>query len=295
MRTPPRLLPALITPFTRSGELELDSHRHNLQTLADRGIRGFLIGGSTGEGPYLEPGERHILIDTARNESGKRPFLLAGIAAESFRFAFAQIDEAASAGADAVLVLTPTAMIRGNHAAVAGYFESVADTSPVPVFLYSVPAVTGYTLPVENAIELSRHPNIVGMKDSGGDPVAMARLVEETAEGFVLFTGSSKAVLLCVTTGAHGAITASSNYLPELANKVVSASRRSPRSAAKLQSQLAKLSTAVETHRVPGVKAGAGLVGLQPGYPRKPLRPLPVKERKAIEKVLREAGVLDKG
>jgi dihydrodipicolinate synthase/N-acetylneuraminate lyase len=175
---------------------------------------------------------------------------------------------------------------------VTGFFEAVADAARVPVFLYSVPAVTGYTLPVESAVELSPHPNIAGMKDSGGDPVAMARLVEETAEGFVLFTGSSKAVLLCVTAGANGAITASSNYLPELAGEVVSAARRSPRSAAGLQSRLTHLSTTVEAHRVPGVKAAAELVGLQPGFPRKPLRPLPGKDKKAIERVLREAGIL---
>ena len=56
MRTPPRLMPALITPFTRTGEIDLEAHRHNLRTLSTAGIRGFLIGGSTGEGPYLEAG-----------------------------------------------------------------------------------------------------------------------------------------------------------------------------------------------------------------------------------------------
>jgi dihydrodipicolinate synthase/N-acetylneuraminate lyase len=251
-----------------------------------------LIGGSTGEGPYLESGERYSLVDTARHELGRRPFFLAGIAAESFRSAVAQIEEAASAGADAVLVLTPTTMVRGNHGAVAGYFESVADAAPLPVFLYSVPAVTGYPLPVESAVALSVHSTIAGMKDSGGDPVAMARLAEATADGFVLMTGSSKAVTLCITAGAHGAITASSNYLPELVNQVVSAARRSPRSATSLQSRLTHISTAVEAHRVPGVKAAAGMTGLRSGHLRKPLRPVPSKDKKAIEKALRAAGVI---
>jgi dihydrodipicolinate synthase/N-acetylneuraminate lyase len=292
MRTPPHLLPALVTPFTRSGELDLDAHRHNLWILTKRGIKGFLIGGSTGEGPYLTPGERKVLIKAAREELDRRPFLLAGVAGESLRGATAQVDEAAAAGADAVLVLTPTTLVRGNHAAVTGFFEDLADAAPVPVFLYSVPAVTGYALPVESAIDLSRHPNIFGMKDSGGDPVAMARLVEETSGGFVLMTGSSKAVSLCVTVGAHGAITASSNYLPELVSEVVKSARRSPRSAAQSQSQLTKISTAVEAHRLPGVKAAAELAGLRPGYPRKPLRPLPMKDKRAIKGVLGEAGVI---
>ena len=292
MRTPPHLLTALVTPFTRSGEVDLDAHRFNLRVLTDRGIKGFLIGGSTGEGPYLDPGERTALVGAARLDLGKRPFLLAGIAGESLRAASAQAEEAAAAGADAVLVLTPTTMVRGNHAAVVGFFESVADTSAVPVFLYSVPAVTGYTLPSVSAIELSQHPNIFGMKDSTGDPVAMAGLVENTTDGFVLMTGASRAVTLSIAAGAHGAITASSNYLPELANQVVAAARRSPRSAAHLQSRLTRLSAAAEAHRVPGVKAAAELVGLRPGYPRKPLRQLQAKDRKAIEKAFREAGIL---
>ena len=292
MRLPPHLLPALVTPFTRSGALDLDAHRYNLRELTARGISGFLIGGSTGEGPYLDRGERGALVAAARQELGSHPFLLAGIAAESLRAALVQAEEAAAAGADAVLVLTPTTLVRGNHPAVVGFFKDVADASPVPVFVYSVPAVTGYTLPIESAVELSRHANIAGMKDSGGDPLAMARLVEDTAGDLLLMTGSSRAMTLCITVGAHGAITASSNYLPELAGAVVAAARRAPRSAARLQSQLSRLSTAVEARRVPGVKAAAELTGLRPGYPRQPLRPLPAKERKKIETVLREAGVL---
>ncbi|MGZ5383485.1 MAG: dihydrodipicolinate synthase family protein [Acidimicrobiia bacterium] len=292
MRNPPHLLTALVTPFTRSGEVDLDAHRFNLRILTDRGIKGFLIGGSTGEGPYLDPGEREALTSAARQDLGNRPFLLVGVAGESERVARAQAEEAAAAGADAVLVLTPTTMVRGNHAAVVGFFRDVADASPVPVFLYSVPAVTGYTLPSESAIELSQHPNIAGMKDSTGDPVAMAGLVEYTANDFLLMTGASRAVTLAIAAGANGAITASSNYVPELANQVVAAARRSPRSAANLQSRLTRLSAAVETYRVPGVKVAAGLVELRPGYPRKPLRQLPIKDRKMIEKALRREGIL---
>ena len=67
MRTPPRLLPALVTPFTRSGDLDLAAHRYNLTFLTSQGIKGFLIAGSTGEGPYLEPGERLSLLEVARD------------------------------------------------------------------------------------------------------------------------------------------------------------------------------------------------------------------------------------
>lgn len=292
MRIPPRLLPALITPFSRADEIDLDDHRHNLQVLSEQGIKGFLLAGSNGEGPYLEPGERATLIAGVRETLGKRPFVLTGISAETLSGAQRQVEESAGAGTDAVLALTPTTLVRGNHELVAQFFADLADTSPVPVFLYSVPTVTGYALPVEVAISLSRHPNIAGMKDSGGDPIAMARMVEEVSDDFVLMTGSSKALAMCLAAGAHGAITASANYLPELVLNVVKAARRSPRSAGSLQSRLTRLSTAVEAHRVRGVKVAAELTGLRAGHLRKPLTTLPAKERKAIEQLLRDEGLI---
>lgn len=286
------LVPALVTPFTRVGDIDLDAHRRNLHDLAQRSIKGFLIAGSTGEGPYLEPGERGALLDAARDELGERPFLLCGVAAETLRGAAAQVEEAAGAGADAVLVMTPTSLVRGNHTAVEGFYTELADTSPLPVFLYSVPVYTGYPMPVDMAIRLSNHPNIIGMKDSGGDPVGMARLVEESADGFTLYTGSSKAVTLCIAAGAHGAITASANYVPGLVLDVVNRARRSAKSARQAQALLTRVSSAVEAYQIPGVKAAAEMTGLQPGIPRKPLRPLAAPDRRKVRDVLQREGLL---
>ena len=108
------MLPALVTPFAGNGNLDLDAHASNLTALSDRGITGFLLGGSTGEGPYLEDGERLALLETARATLGDSPFLLSGIMSESLRGALRQIEEAASGGADAALVLTPTSLTRGR-------------------------------------------------------------------------------------------------------------------------------------------------------------------------------------
>ncbi|MGH8874394.1 MAG: dihydrodipicolinate synthase family protein [Acidimicrobiia bacterium] len=286
MRTPPRVMPALITPFTRSGDLDLEAHRHNLETLAGHRITGFLIGGSTGEGPYLEPGERTALIWASREAVGRRPFLLAGVTAETQRAAEAQVREASEAGADGVLVLTPTTLARNRHALVRRHFEELADASPLPVLLYSVPTYTAYPLPEEVVAELAEHPNIVGMKDSGGDPVRMQRLVAATPEGFILFAGSSQAVTLSLAAGAYGAITASVNYVPDLLGETVATARRSPTSAAPLQRRLSRISAVVEPHGVPGVKAAAAAVGLRPGHPRLPLRRLPAR---LAERLAREA------
>ena len=155
-------MPALITPFGQRGEIDIKAHTSNMRTLAERGIEGFVIAGSNGEGPYLEPGERSRLIKAGRR---RKTHLMVGIAGESTRVALAQVAESTEAGADSLLVLTPTTVARGRDEAILRFYRTVADRSNVPIFLYSVPPVTSYSLPIELIWRLSRHENIVGMKD----------------------------------------------------------------------------------------------------------------------------------
>ena len=276
--TLPRVLPALITPFDQAGEIDLIAHRHNLTTLWDRGIKGFLIAGSTGEGPYLETGERHSLVKEGRKKLGRKAYISCGISAETERQAMAMIKEAADAKADSALVITPTTLTRNRMSYVEAFYRDVADQSPIPVLLYSVPGVTAFELPEDSIARLAEHPRIVGIKDSGGHPVRMQRIIASVPEDFMVFTGATQAITLAVAAGAHGAITASTNYIPEKIVETVTSARRSALKARPLQQEISRISAAVEAHGIPGVKAAAGAAGLQPGYPRLPLSSLPEPE-----------------
>lgn len=286
MRTPPQFMPAMITPFDEDGTIIIEAHHHNLRLQTSRGVTGFVLAGSTGEGPYLEPGERFLLVREARNELGDEPFLVCGVAAQSVRQAFVQVDEIASGGADAALVMTPTGLARGNHDAVMRFYDSVAEAAPVPLFLYSVPAVTGYELPVDCAATLSEHPNVVAMKDSGGRPIHIKELVQSTPEDFVVYAGSSSTLAQAMAAGAIGAITASGNYLPELISKLVSTSRSSVSDAEPLQAQLTEATREVEAFGVVGTKTAAATVGLWTGIPRKPLQPVQRAEQARIAQIV---------
>ena len=276
--TLPRLLPALITPFDQAGELDLAAHRHNVTTLWERGIKGFLIAGSTGEGPYLETGERQTLVREARKRLGRKAYITCGISAETERQAMAMIAEAADAKADSVLVITPTTLTRNRMNYVETFYRDLADDSPLPLLLYSVPGVTAFELPEDSIARLAEHPRIIGIKDSGGHPVRMQRMIASVPEDFIVFTGSTQAITLVVAAGAHGAITASTNYIPEKVLETVTAARRSANKARSLQQEISRISAAVEAHGIPGVKAAAGAAGLQPGHPRLPLSSLPEPE-----------------
>ena len=166
----PEFMPAVITPFGQRGEIDVKAHTSNMRVLAALGIEGYVIGGSNGEGPYLEPGERARLVKAGRR---RKSHFMVGIAAESTRTALAQVAEASEAGADSLLVLTPTTLARNNDEAILRFYRTVADRSKTPVFLYSVPPVSAYSLPVELIWRLSRHENIIGMKDSSGDVVRL--------------------------------------------------------------------------------------------------------------------------
>ena len=266
MRPPPQVVPALITPFGDDGTIDTDAHRHNLTTLAGRGVEGFVLSGSTGQGPYLVPGERKTLLSMARRALGAEPYLLCGVQAESLAQALAQGNEAAEGGADAMLVMTPTTLIRGDHEAVARFYRLLGDRAPLPVFLYSVPATTGYQIPVEVTLDLASHSNIMGIKDSGADADRVPPLAAAIDDGFAVMAGSSRVVNEFMVNGAHGAITSSANYAFGLVVDAVSDDEA--------QQRLTGLAAAVEKFGLAGTYAAAEATGLIAGAMRLPLQPL---------------------
>jgi 4-hydroxy-2-oxoglutarate aldolase len=269
----PRAMPALVTAMDHTGEIDVAAHISNVGVAVDAGADGVLIGGSTGEGPYLESGERAKLITATRNAFPDLT-IIAGVFAQSIRQAERQICEIAEAEAEALLVVTPTALVRGHREWVVDYYESLADTSPLPVFLYTVPNVTGYELPCDSVAELAGHHNIIGMKDSGGDLTRLDAIARIMDDSFIVYAGSSRVLSSSVARGAYGAITASSNYAFATVTEAVAGD-----SAA--QDRLAAMVSVIEPHGVPGTKYAASLAGMSPGPARLPLQEL--SERAKVE------------
>ena len=267
-------MPALVTALDPDGNIHRDGHVHNVATAVESGADGILIGGSTGEGPYLETGERALLVTAAR-EVFPDLTILCGIFAESSRQAHTQICEATDGGANAVLVVTPTTLVRDRREWIVDYFERVADTSPIPVFLYTVPRVTGYELPCNSIAELAGHPNVAGMKDSGGDTSRLDDIAAILSDDFVVYAGASRTLADSFERGAHGAITASANY----AFSTVAAAASGDRSA---QASLTDVTSVVEQYGVSGTKFAASVAGLRPGPGRSPLPRLDTNARDAI-------------
>lgn len=269
------VVPPLVTPFHADGGLDLEAFGASLEALAVHEFSGFLVLGSNGEAASLDEDEKLLLVAAARRTVPGR-FLLVGTGLESTRGTILLTRKAADLGADAVLVLTPC-YYKGRMTAEAlrRHFEAVADASPVPVYLYSVPAFTGLAWPAGLTRTLAAHPRIRGLKESSGDVGLLARIVESVPKDFEVACGNAPVLYPALCVGASGGVLAVANCAPRATLRLVRAwSEGDHATARRIQEAIAPLATAVTaTHGVAGLKLALGLAGLRGGTVRAPLLP----------------------
>jgi 4-hydroxy-2-oxoglutarate aldolase len=175
------ILPPVTTPFYPDGSIYFKKLESNVERYSRTPVTGLVVLGSTGEVVMLSDEERRDVLKAARDAAGPNKVLLAGTGAESVRETLKLTEYAATVGYDLALVRTPH-YYRGQMkpANMLNFYRTVADQSPLPVLLYSVPPCTAYDLPIEVIIELAEHRNIVGLKESSGDVEKVRQLVEGT-------------------------------------------------------------------------------------------------------------------
>lgn len=288
------IFPPLSTPFTTDGAIDVPGLRTNLERLKAEPLAGFVVGGSNGEYTSMTTDERVQVVEIVRAATPGR-LLIAGAGLESTAGTVSLTARMAGAGADAVLVVTPAYFkARMTPGALAAHFSAVADASPVPVILYSVPANTGIDLPAEVVAQLSRHANIIGLKDSGGDITKFGRMASECPPDFQLLAGSAGFLLAALTLGAVGGIMALANVAAGSLHELVDRFRVGDLAGARaLQLRLIQANTAVTARfGVAGLKAALDMQGLVGGSVRPPLLPLLPSERQELESTLERAGML---
>jgi 4-hydroxy-2-oxoglutarate aldolase len=175
------ILPPVTTPFYPDGKVYFKKLESNIERYSRTPVTGMVVLGSTGEVVMLSDEERRDVLKVARDAAAPNKVLLAGTGAESVAETLKLTDYAAGLGYDIALVRTPH-YYRGQMkpANLLTFYRTVADRSALPVLLYNVPPCTAYDLPAEVVVELSEHPNIVGLKESGGDVEKVRRMVEGT-------------------------------------------------------------------------------------------------------------------
>ncbi|PYR91601.1 MAG: dihydrodipicolinate synthase family protein, partial [Acidobacteria bacterium] len=207
----------MVTPFDETGMVRYDAFERNVEEYLKAGLEGYLVLGSNGESVYLEHSEKLKLIEAARKRIPSSMTLLAGTGVESTRATIELTKQAAERGVDAVLVKNPfyfksqmTFDVYLNH------YTAVAEASPVPVIIYNVPVFTGVPLQSRLVIELAKHPNIGGLKDSSGDVKLISEVVWNT-DKFPVLAGAAPTLFPAMAAGARGGIVAIACAAPKAA------------------------------------------------------------------------------
>jgi 4-hydroxy-2-oxoglutarate aldolase len=280
------LLPTT-TPFDDNLQISPPDITSNIQAWRAHGVIGFVVLGSTGERVHLDEREYLEVIEVSRAATDS--VLIAGAGQQSTINTIIEIKNAARAGADAVLVITPyfyrPAMTQET---LVNYYTAVADAAPVPVLLYSMPPLTGIKIEPETVARLSEHPNIIGVKDSSNDVAGFRRTVELCASDFAVMTGNGTVLLDALRAGATGGILAGGCVVPDICVEIF---RRfgagEIEQAERLQEELTPLASAVTTkYGIGGLKAALDFAGYRGGAVRAPLRSPDEAARAEIKSVL---------
>ena len=285
------IFPALTTPYGNDGSVSVEKFRANLARYNHTEISGYVVLGSTGESVLLSREESESLLVAAQEEGASGKLLIAGTGAESTVETITRTKRAAALGYTVALVKTPYYYKPVYKPEVyLRHYRSVADASPIPLLLYSVPIFTGITLETPEILALAAHPNILGIKDSSGVIQRVVEVAGAAPEKFRVLTGGAAVVYPALCAGARGAILALAAALPEKCAELYRLWKLGQHEkAATLQQQLAAASRSIASENgIAGLKYAMDLRGYCGGLPRLPLLPLAEDKKQLISRVVAE-------
>ena len=271
------IYPPLPTSFDSSEHLALDKMRENIRKLSEYKLSGFLVLGSNGEIVNLTEKEKLEVYEMARDAIPSNKLMIAGTGGQSTRETIELTKSAANAGTDAVLVLNPSyyKSLMSTTALVSHYF-AVADASSVPVIIYNMPANSGLDMNADTIVEIASHPNIIGMKDSGGNMVKMGDIRLRVKPEFQILAGSAGFLLPAMSVGAVGGILALANIAPKQCIEIYESFLAGDMAKArKMQLEMIPVNDAVTSKwGIPALKEAMDQLGLYGGPSRKPILPV---------------------
>jgi 4-hydroxy-2-oxoglutarate aldolase len=283
------IFPALVTPFNADESVFLNAVRDNIRLYNQTRIAGYVVLGSTGESVMLSREEADAILVAAKEAAAPEKTLIAGTGAESTAETVVRTKRAAALGYQFALVKTPYYYKPVYRAETyLRHYRTVADASPIPVLLYSVPQFTGISLETPEILSLAAHPNIVGIKDSSGNIQRVGEIVAGAPPDFTVLTGGAAVIYPAVAIGARGAILALAAALPEKCAEVFDLVQNGRHEEARrLQLTLVHASQRlVSENGISGVKFAMDLRGYHGGVARLPLLPLTDEKKQAIAAVI---------
>ena len=288
------VIPPMITPFKANGDVDYDGFASNIQKWNNDKMAGYLVIGSNSETVYLSEEEKLQLVKLTVENAAPGRHVMAGTGLESARETITFTNKCAKLGAHSALVLTPfyygSAM---SSKALIRYFTEVADNSDIPVLIYNVSKFTHVNIQADAIAQLSKHPNIVGMKDSNGDVPQLATFLRVADPSFQVMTGTFGAWFPALALGVTGIISAMANCSPnEIAQVQELFDAGKLDESRDLYQRFFPVNAAVTgAFGVPGLKYATDYTGYTGGHVRNPLMDSSDDDKAALSAILQKAGV----
>ena len=288
------IIPAMLTPFTDTGEVDTEGLRETVNHLISNGVSQIMCLGSSGEATALTKNERITIIEeTVRTANGRVP-IMAGTGAPTTRDVIEQTRVAKNAGADLVMIVTPFYEIP-NQEGLYRHYATIAETVDLPIVLYNIPPHTNVEIGLDTLEKLVEIDNIVALKESSGNLSYFAEAMLRVGSKMPIMTGGDDISLPCFAMGCHGAILALANIAPGNLVSLYQAVRdRDMVKAAELYYRLLPIARAISTaENFPApLKEAVNQLGRPAGPARSPIMPVNAAEKETIRQALKTAKLL---
>src|SRR5689334_3808248 len=284
---------ALVTPFTRGGELDDAAVRRLGRRQIDAGVHFLCPCGTTGENPTLSDAERLRIVEILVDESGGRVPVLAGAGGYDTKEVIHTAREMARRGASGFLSVTPY-YNKPTQEGLYQHYRAFAESTSLPIVVYNVPGRTGVNVEVATLARLAEIPNIVGVKEASGNVSQMCEVCRAVPADFIVLSGDDALTLPLMAVGGHGIISVASNEIPAQMVQMVEAAERNDFAAARaIHARILPLMSInfVEANPIP-VKAAMADMGLVEERYRLPMVPPRQESREKIRQVLTGLGLL---
>ena len=207
-----RLLTAMVTPFTKEGDVDYARARELAKAVLKSGSDGLVIGGTTGEAPAMGDDELLRLFAEVKEAIGEDGAVIAGTTNNNTRGSIALSREAEKAGVDALLLTVP-AYNKPTMGGLYQHFTAIADAVSIPGILYNVPSRTALNMDSATTLRLADVPNIVGVKEASSDPDQIAYVIKDSPEGFRVWSGNDNEILSTMAVGGYGIVSVAGNII----------------------------------------------------------------------------------
>ena len=284
---------ALVTPFTRSGDLDEAAVRRLGRRQIDAGIHFLVPCGTTGENPTLTAAERRRIVEILVEEAGGKVPVLAGAGGYNTKEVIELARELARAGAGGLLSVTPY-YNKPTQEGLYQHYRAIAESTVLPIVVYNVPGRTGVNVEVATLLRLAAIPNIIGVKEASGNMQQMCEICRAVPSDFLVLSGDDAMALPLMAVGGRGVISVISNELPSEVARMIEAAERNDFAAARaIHHRIMPLMLAnfIEANPVP-VKAAMAAMGLVEETYRLPLVGPKPESKERIVKALKDLGLV---